>query len=161
MAPKVAVTVVALLTVTVHMLIPVHAPDQPANEKPVAGVAVSVTLLPLLKFPLQVWPQLIPDGLLVTVPVPAPAKATVNCTCCTDGGWGAGAGGGFPVAPEHPHENKIPNAIAVPANHFAGGNIAIASSSGRHFDGQTLPMVGSWSPALHGIWTINPEVSSG
>src|ERR1700756_1587803 len=125
-APKVAVTAVALLTVTVQVPVPLHAPDHPENVKPVAGAAVSVTVLPLLKLPLQVWPQLMPAGLLVTVPVPPPAKVTVNWTCCTGGvGLGPEPAGGFPVIPEHPHENKIPNATATPAHHFPSGNMTM------------------------------------
>jgi hypothetical protein len=52
--------------------VPVQAPDHPANVDPEAAVAVSVTDVPLLKFAVQVAPQLIPEGLLVTVPEPVP-----------------------------------------------------------------------------------------
>jgi hypothetical protein len=75
---NVAVTEVLALTVTVHEPVPVHAPDQPANEDPDAGVAVRATLVPLLKLAEQVLPQLIPAGLLVTVPWPLPASDTVS-----------------------------------------------------------------------------------
>ena len=51
--------------------VPVH----PAKVVPVAGVAVSVTSVPLLNEAEQVPPQLIPAGLLVTVPLPLPALA--------------------------------------------------------------------------------------
>jgi hypothetical protein len=60
------------------VLVPVQAPLQPVKVDPVAGVAVRVTLVPLLKDALQVLPQLIPDGAEVTVPVPVPALATVK-----------------------------------------------------------------------------------
>src|SRR3989338_7418400 len=40
---NVAVTVFAASIVTVHAPVPVHAPDHPANEEPVAAAAVSVT----------------------------------------------------------------------------------------------------------------------
>jgi hypothetical protein len=69
---NVAVTDVLAVSVTVHALVPVHAPDQPANVDPLAAVGVSVTAVPLLKVALQVCPQLMPAGLLVTVPVPVP-----------------------------------------------------------------------------------------
>jgi hypothetical protein len=44
----------------------------------VAGLAVSVTLVPLEKLALQVVGQLIPLGLLVTVPDPEDEDVTVN-----------------------------------------------------------------------------------
>ena len=47
-------------------------PLQPVKVEPTSGAAVNVTLVPVLKAELQVAPQLIPAGLLVTVPVPAP-----------------------------------------------------------------------------------------
>ena len=63
---------------TVHVPVPVQAPDQPANVEPEVAAAVSVTCVPLAKLALQVAPQLIPEGLLVTVPAPVPASATVS-----------------------------------------------------------------------------------
>ena len=59
-----------------HETVPVHAPDQPAKVDAPAAVAASVTTLPLLKDALHVCPQLIPDGLLLTIPVPVPEPAT-------------------------------------------------------------------------------------
>jgi hypothetical protein len=47
-------------------------PDQPPKVDPLTAAAVSVTVLPVLKEAVQLLPQLIPAGLLVTVPVPAP-----------------------------------------------------------------------------------------
>jgi hypothetical protein len=78
---KVAVTDCALLRLTVQAPVPEHAPDHPENVLPDAGVAVSITVVPLLKLALQVCPQLIPAGELVTVPVPDPARATLSCAC--------------------------------------------------------------------------------
>ena len=47
--PNVAVTVVAADIVTVHEPVPVQPPPlQPLNVEPVAGVAVSVTAVPLV-----------------------------------------------------------------------------------------------------------------
>ena len=69
---KVAVTVWAALMVTEHEPVPVQAPDQPAKVEPVPAAAVRVTTVPLAKLALQLAPQLIPAGLLVTVPVPVP-----------------------------------------------------------------------------------------
>lgn len=53
-----------------HSEVPVQAPLQPANEEPVPAVAVSVNCVSFAKLALQVDPQVIPAGLLVTVPVP-------------------------------------------------------------------------------------------
>ncbi len=47
-AVNVAVTLCAWLIVTWQLPVPVQAPLQPANVEPLAGVAVSVTRVPLL-----------------------------------------------------------------------------------------------------------------
>src|SRR5207253_964531 len=78
---KVAVTVVAPETVTTHVPVPEHPPPlQPLKVEPAAGLAVSVTAVPLAKLAEQVAPQLIPAGALVTVPLPVPALLTVSAT---------------------------------------------------------------------------------
>jgi hypothetical protein len=77
---KLAVTVDALLAVTVHEPVPEHPPLQPSNFEPDAGVAASVTTVPTEYGSEQSEPQLIPAGLLETVPAPPPALATVNVT---------------------------------------------------------------------------------
>lgn len=69
---NIAVTVVLPESVTVHVLVPLHAPDQPANVEFAPGVAVNVSAVPDWKLALQVEPQLMPAGLLVTVPLPVP-----------------------------------------------------------------------------------------
>ena len=74
---NVAVTLIAALMLNVQILFPVHSPLQPVKVDPEAGVAVSVTLLPMLKEALQVPPQLMPAGLLVTVPLPVPVRVTM------------------------------------------------------------------------------------
>jgi hypothetical protein len=61
------------------VLVPVHPPpDQPAKVDPDDAVAVRVTVLPLVNLAEHVAPQLIPAGLLVTVPVPVPVFDTVS-----------------------------------------------------------------------------------
>lgn len=71
---NIAVTDVLPDRVTVHVaLVPVQPPPvQPLNIDPVAAAAVSVTALPVGKAAVQVVPQLIPVGELVTVPDPLP-----------------------------------------------------------------------------------------
>src|SRR2546427_7080481 len=76
---NVAVTAVAVETFTVQGPVPVHGPlVQPVNTEFGPGVAVRVTAVPLRKLPVQLAPQSMPAGLLVTVPVPVPARATVS-----------------------------------------------------------------------------------
>lgn len=68
-AVKVAVTLWLELSVTVQVgLLPLHAPPQLVKLSLAAGVAVSVTWVPLEKLAVQVEPQLIPAGLLETLP---------------------------------------------------------------------------------------------
>jgi hypothetical protein len=73
-AVKVAVTEAA--AVTAHVPVPEHAPLQPAKVEPAAGAAVRVTAVPGVKDCAQLAPQLIPAGVLVTVPVPVPLLVT-------------------------------------------------------------------------------------
>src|SRR5439155_10551183 len=76
---NVAVTVVAAESVTVQVPMPEQPPPlQPVKMEPAAGAAVSVTAVPLAKLAAQVAPQVMPAGLLVTVPAPAPALETVS-----------------------------------------------------------------------------------
>ena len=87
---KFAVTVRAMFMVTVQVPVPGQLNPasellQPRNVLPADGVAVSVTLAPLLKSNEAVehaTPQLMPGGLLVTVPV-APAVEVF----CSDSVW--------------------------------------------------------------------------
>jgi hypothetical protein len=60
------------------------SPLHPPNVDPAAGVAVNVTAVPDAYGCVQSVPQLIPAGLLVTVPLPVPPLVTVNMTVgCT------------------------------------------------------------------------------
>lgn len=72
-------TLVAATIVRVHGAVPSQGPAvQPVKVEPVAGVAVKVIWVPLAKGAEQVAPQLIPAGLLVTVPVPVPDFVMVS-----------------------------------------------------------------------------------
>jgi hypothetical protein len=62
----------------VHVPVPEQGPVHPAKTELAPGIAVSVTEVPAAKFAAHAEPQLIPDGLLVTVPVPVPDSVTVN-----------------------------------------------------------------------------------
>jgi hypothetical protein len=73
---KLAVTAAAAVNVMVQVPVPVQAPPQPENMAPEAGVSVNVTWLPCGKFAVQLLPQLIPAGLLVTAPGPESDTAT-------------------------------------------------------------------------------------
>ncbi len=63
---------------TTHEPVPEHAPLHPEKVEPEAGAAASVTVAVVAKEALQVEPQLIPSGLLVTVPEPVPVFETVS-----------------------------------------------------------------------------------
>ena len=70
---NVAVTAVFAFTASVQVPVPEQPPPlQPANTDPEDGVAVRVTTVPLENDLEQLEPQLMPEGLLVTVPVPVP-----------------------------------------------------------------------------------------
>jgi hypothetical protein len=73
---NVAVTDLAALMVTLQVPVPLHAPVQPAKVDPAVAFAVRVTTVPLAKFALQVVGQVMPLGLLLTLPLPLPAKVT-------------------------------------------------------------------------------------
>ena len=76
---KAAVMEVAAVMATTHGAVPRQSPPaQPVNTEPGAGLAVRATAVPLAKLAEQVDPQLIPSGLLVTVPAPSPAAETVS-----------------------------------------------------------------------------------
>jgi len=75
---KAAVTCVLPVSLMVQGEVPVQAPLQPMKLEPEFAAAVKVTVLSALKAELHEWPQLIPPGLLVTVPAPLPDIWTVN-----------------------------------------------------------------------------------
>jgi hypothetical protein len=71
---KVAVTLCAAFIVSVHAAVPEQSPLQPAKNELGSGVAVRVTNVPGSKFVLHMLGQLIPAGLLVTMPLPVPTR---------------------------------------------------------------------------------------
>ena len=75
---NVAVTDRAWLIVTLQVPVPEQFPDQPEKTDPLAGVAVSVTLVPVEYAWEHVAPQLMPAGFELTVPDPPPEVATVK-----------------------------------------------------------------------------------
>jgi hypothetical protein len=76
---KSAVTEPAAFIVTAQVPVPLHPPPlQPVKLDPLDADAVKVTLVLASKLAEQVAPQLIPAGLLVTVPVPLPALVTLR-----------------------------------------------------------------------------------
>ncbi len=78
---NVTVTVRLEFIVTVHCLLSEETESQPLQlltVEPLSGVAVRVTAVPLGKEAEQMVPQLIPGGLLVTVPLPVPVLTTVS-----------------------------------------------------------------------------------
>jgi phage tail protein X len=77
-ALNVAVTAFAAVMVTLQVPVPEQAPLQPAKVDPAAAVAVKVTIVPLVKLALQVLGQVMPAGLLLTLPLPVPASVTVS-----------------------------------------------------------------------------------
>ena len=83
-AVNVAVTEWLAPIVSVHVPVPEQSPVQPAKVLPAAGVAVRMTTVPEVKLAEHVEPQLIPGGLLVTVPVPLPALDTSRVRCSPD-----------------------------------------------------------------------------
>ena len=75
-AVNIAMTFLAAFMFTVQVPVPEQSPLQPAKVEPAAGVAVSVTLPPLMMEALHVLPQLIPTELLETLPEPEPEVTT-------------------------------------------------------------------------------------
>src|SRR5258707_13968720 len=86
---KDALTLVAVFIGTTQDPVPLQAPLQPANVEPEAAVAVSDTLVPVVKVGLHVAPQVKPAGRRTTEPEPGPLGATARGS--VGGGGGAGA----------------------------------------------------------------------
>ena len=59
-------------------LVPVQPPAQPTKVEPSAEAAVRVTAVPGAKLAPHVCPQLMPDGVLLTLPLPVPLRVTAS-----------------------------------------------------------------------------------
>ena len=107
---KVAVTLWVLLIVTLQVSeVPLHAPDQPAKTTFLLdGLAVRVTVLPVLKLAEHSVPQLMPLGLLLTLPEPLFTTLSVYFD-------GAGAGAKVAVAVAFAASEKLQAAVPVQA----------------------------------------------
>ena len=78
-ASKTATTRCVKLVDTAQVSVPSQpAPNQPTNDEPMAGDAVSVTIAPFANAAVQVAPQSIPGIELVTVPEPLPPLVTLR-----------------------------------------------------------------------------------
>lgn len=75
---NVAVADALALRSNLQVEVPLQAPDHCENLEPDFGVAVSVTVVPVVYSALQVVPHLMPVGLLVIVPAPLPALWTAS-----------------------------------------------------------------------------------
>lgn len=85
---NVAVTDVSFASDSMQVPVPEQAPDQPVNTELPSGFAVSATVVPLANLAVHAEPQLIPDGVLVTVPAPVPAFWTVSSIGEAELTWG-------------------------------------------------------------------------
>jgi hypothetical protein len=107
-ALKLAVTVLFLSILTVQEPVPVQPPPlQPAKTDPEAGWTVRVTVVFLENDAEHVVPQLMPLGLLVTVPLPVPFLVT----CSVKG----------PPPPPLPLAAKPPTLISAVGLGWVGG----------------------------------------
>ena len=116
---KVAVTCWLALSFTTQALAPLHPPPlHPTKDEFAPAVAVRVTAVPEAKFALQVCPQFMPEGVLVTVPWPVKAtvstgevlKLAITEALCIRVTWQA------PVplqAPDHPAKKEFAAGDAV------------------------------------------------
>lgn len=78
MRVKVALTLVAALTVTTHAPVPLQPPLHPVKVDVASGVAIKVTAVPEANGAVQLAPQLRPAGLEVMTPAPVPDLDTVR-----------------------------------------------------------------------------------
>jgi len=76
---KPAVTCWLALSVNVQVgLLPLQPPVHPVKDEPAAEVSLRVIWVPLEKLASQIFPQLMPTGLLLIIPPPAPVVWTLS-----------------------------------------------------------------------------------
>src|SRR6185369_306071 len=130
-APKAAATEVGPPMVSVHDAVPEHAPLQPRNTMPAPGAAVSVTAVLGRKSALQVVPQLMPAGTLLTVPAPVVATVSGIVPWTNDAFTLAALFIGTthapmpPHAPDHPPNTKPAAGVAVRVTAVPDANEAL------------------------------------
>src|ERR1700722_722861 len=124
----------ALIVTTQLLFNPLHASPQPRKFEPAVGVSVRVTWVPAAKFALQLVGQLIPEGLLVTVPEPVPSRVTASRgrvglnVAVTD--WFALISTmqvlDVPLhAPPHPAKDEVDPGVAVSVTLVPRGKLAV------------------------------------
>lgn len=116
-------TDVAADTAIVHGPTPEQPPPvHPPKTELAAGVAVNVTVEPLVNWAVQVVPQLMPAGAEATVPEPVPVRLTVtgevfgaNCAVTVVSAVIDTVHGPVPVhaLPDHPVNTELASGVAV------------------------------------------------
>ena len=104
----VELTVQTLAFVVVQGWRPGSVPDQTPNVEPPVAVAVNVTVVPTGKAETQAVGQLIPLGLLMTVPVPVPVKVIATLKTGDD------VAGNSKTTPQPETQFEFPPDDAVP-----------------------------------------------
>ena len=115
-AVKLAETVCAAFMTMTQEPVPVQPPDQPENVEPPVALAVRVTELPVANSAAHALPQLMPAGVLVTMPLPV--LFIVNSSGGEEDGGGSsvpGVGDGVDESSEPEQADKKRNSIHAPA----------------------------------------------
>jgi hypothetical protein len=138
---NVACTVSSFPMLNEHEPEPEQAPLHPLKEKPLSGVAVSATDVPLVKLAEQVPGQEMPAGVDVTVPLPVTetdsvrcgAATLVNVACTVSSLPIVNAHEPEPVqAPPHPVKEKPLSAVA------ASWSAVPTANAAEHVPGQAI-----------------------
>lgn len=159
---KVAVTAFEAFIVSEQPRPPVQAPLQPVNMEPASATAVSVMMLFGVKGALQVAPQLMPAGVLVTVPPPVPALVTVI--------WGGGPNSAVTLealfivtlqAPMPVHAPLQPTKVDRPEGVAVSMTVEAAGKSALHVAPQLMPAGELVTEPVPEPTTETPSVTGG